>query len=66
MYTRLNNNFFKSILKTSKSGIKNIVDFRFQDSSFEATIDDVMDMTHQKIILDYIWNQYFIIRLSKR
>ena len=47
------------------TGIKDIVDFRFLDSSFEATIDDVIGMTHRKIILDYdIWIQYFIMGLG--
>ena len=36
------------------------VDFRFSDSSFEATMDDVIGMTHRKMILDHdIWNQLF-------
>jgi len=49
------------------TGIKDIVDFRFLDSSFEATIDDVIGMTHRKIILDHdIWTQYFIIRFRER
>ena len=49
------------------TGIKDIVDFRFLDSSFEATIDDVIGMTHRKIILDYdIWIQYFIMGLGER
>jgi len=49
------------------TGIKDIVDFRFLDSSFEVIIDDVIGMTHQKIILDLdIWNQYFIITLIER
>ena len=29
------------------------VDFRFSDSSFEATMNDVIGMTHRKMILDH-------------
>ena len=32
---------------------KDLVDFRFSDSSFEATMDDVIGMTHRKMILDH-------------
>ena len=62
---RLANNSLESIFKTQEKKItrtKDIVDFRFLNFSFEATIDDVIGMTHRKIILDQdIWNQFFII-----
>ena len=64
---RLDNNTFESIFKTQEKKLtrtKHIVDFQFLDSPFEATIDDVIGMTHQKIISDQgIWNLYFIITL---
>ena len=67
---RLDNNSIESIYKTQEKEItrtKDLVDFRFLDSSFEALIDDVIGMTHRKIISDLdIWNQYFIITLRER
>ena len=67
---RLENNSIESIYKTQEKEItrtKDLVDFRFLDSSFEALIDDVIGMTHRKIISDLdIWNQYFIITLRER
>ena len=67
---RLDNNTFESIFKTQKKKLtrtKHIVDFQFLDSPFEATIDDVIGMTHRKIILNHdIWNQYFIITSRER
>ena len=67
---RLDNNPIESIYKTQEKEItrtKDLVDFRFLDSSFEALIDDVIGMTHRKIISDLeIWNQYFIITLRER
>ena len=59
-----------SIYKTQEKEItrtKDLIDFQFLDSFFEALIDDVIGMTHQKIISDLdIWNQYFIITLRER
>ena len=67
---RLDNSSVMSIFKTQEKEItmtKDLVDFRFLDSSFEAFIDDVIGMTHRKLILDLdIWNQYFIITLRER
>ena len=67
---RLDNNSIESIYKTQEKEItrtKDLVDFRFLDSSFEALIDDVIGMTHRKIISDLdILNQYFIITLRER
>ena len=67
---RLDNNSLESIYKTQEKEItrtKDLVDFRFLDSSFEALIDDVIGMTHRKIISDLdIWNQYFIITLGEK
>ena len=61
----LDNNTQESSFNTLEKKItrtKDIVDFRFLDSTFEATFDDVIGMTHRKIILDQdIWNQFFII-----
>ena len=51
---RLDNNSLKSSLKNQHKKIieiKDIVDFWFLDSSIEATVDDVIGMTHRKIIL---------------
>ena len=67
---RLDNNSVMSIYKTQEKEItrtKDLIDFQFLDSFFEALIDDVIGMTHQKIISDLdIWNQYFIITLRER
>ena len=67
---RLANNSLESIFKTQEKKItrtKDIVNFRFLNFSFEATIDDVISMTHQEIILDHdIWNQYFILTSIKK
>ena len=61
MNTRLDYDSSETALKAQEkkiTGIIDIVDFRFLDSSFEATIDDVIGMTHRKIILDHdIWTQ---------
>ena len=53
---RLDNNSLESIYKTQEKEItrtKDLVDFRFLDSSFEDTMDDVIGMTHRKMILDH-------------
>jgi len=53
---RLDNNSLESFYKTQEKEItrtKDLVDFRFSDSSFEATMDDVIGMTHRKMILDH-------------
>ena len=53
---RLDNNSLGSIYKTQEKEItrtKNLVDFRFLESSFVATMDDVIGMTHRKMILDH-------------
>ena len=51
---RLDNNSLESIYKTQEKEItrtKDLVDFRFLNSYFEATMDDVIGMTHRKMIL---------------
>ena len=67
---RLDSSSVMSIYKTQEKEItrkKDLIDFRFLKSSFEALIDDVIGMTHQKIISDLdIWSQYFIITLRER